>query len=187
MEDHDSGIDSIIEDQALIKGAKIKAAKTKASLIIKALQINSPPILLKEVKKYIKKTTNYTFFVKKVPLSINFSGQIIITGQNVGIMYNSKHNDRRQRFTVAHEFGHLILEHDFKAKTYKEIIDFKSKSAIEIEANVFAAELLMPKDILRKEITNNTVNGIDGLSKKFWVSKKALWFKITNDKLDKYL
>jgi len=58
-------------------------------------------------------------------------------------------NERRWRFTVAHELGHLLLGHGSKACTGSDL--FGSSSSIqEREANVFAAHLLIPSRPLRK-------------------------------------
>lgn len=49
----------------------------------------------------------------------------------------------RQRFTLAHELGHIFLQHHTK---YKYLSDYvKEKSA-----DAFAGELLMPRDIMYK-------------------------------------
>jgi len=55
------------------------------------------------------------------------------------IIYNSAHNIERKRFSVAHEFGHLALEH----KAYS--IGDDEDPAIKKEADDFATELLMPR------------------------------------------
>lgn len=57
----------------------------------------------------------------------------------------------RQRFTIAHEIGHIILNHegvshrDTSYTVYKGIIERMN----EVSANGFAAELLMPEKLLR--------------------------------------
>ena len=60
-----------------------------------------------------------------------------------------------QRFSVAHELGHLVLTHGARALaelcTAGELRG-ESRSAIEAEANAFAAELLMPEPIVAQRI-----------------------------------
>lgn len=55
----------------------------------------------------------------------------------------------RQRFTIAHELGHLILGHD-------DIVDCRSKiyspDEKELEANEFAGNLLIPEEWLYRFI-----------------------------------
>ncbi len=60
----------------------------------------------------------------------------------------------RQRFTIAHEIGHIILDHegishrDTSYTVYKGIIERMN----EVSANSFAAELLMPEQLLREAL-----------------------------------
>jgi len=73
------------------------------------------------------------------------------------ILLNKSDLDKRQRFTLAHEIGHIVL-HDQKSK--EEIVDYRKdilnpQGTKEREANKFAAELLMPEDEFRKQFANN--------------------------------
>lgn len=78
------------------------------------------------------------------------------------IAVNKKNSTERKRFTVAHELGHLLLHasetlHVDKQGTATPVYfrnDESSKATRinEIEANQFAAELLMPSDEILKSI-----------------------------------
>lgn len=48
----------------------------------------------------------------------------------------------RKRFTLAHEIGHIILKHFEQFDVYS--LSDEEKDILDIEANVFAGELLMP-------------------------------------------
>src|SRR6266852_4766953 len=52
----------------------------------------------------------------------------------------------RRRFAIAHELGHLLLQQSsqFTLCTGKDLVPFYTNSPDELEANVFAAALLMP-------------------------------------------
>jgi Zn-dependent peptidase ImmA (M78 family) len=75
--------------------------------------------------------------------------------QSWAIVVNKSHAMVRKRFTVAHELGHLFL-HGYTAPHADRgfLIRLRSARASdgtvaeEIEANQFAAELLMPKEAL---------------------------------------
>lgn len=60
----------------------------------------------------------------------------------------------RQRFTIAHEIGHILLGHegisyrDPNNEQYNDLV----KRMNEVSANGFAAELLMPEKLLRKAL-----------------------------------
>lgn len=65
----------------------------------------------------------------------------------VYIGLNQKDSLVRQRFTLAHELGHYVLHMDYGKNSYQEIYTRSNESSTqEVEANYFAAELLMPKD-----------------------------------------
>jgi Zn-dependent peptidase ImmA (M78 family) len=62
----------------------------------------------------------------------------------------------RRRFAVAHELGHLELKHNPSAPTQcgekQFIMWYKSQNDQEVEANLFAAELLMPEAMFSREL-----------------------------------
>lgn len=79
------------------------------------------------------------------------------------VKVNAQNHLVRQRFSIAHEIGHHILhtEHDSAAS-----------SLIERQANAFAAALLMPAGLLRREIKRTS--DFDELQRRFQVSRDAL-------------
>jgi Zn-dependent peptidase ImmA (M78 family) len=104
---------------------------------------------------------------------------------------NSSHHSNRQRFTVAHELGHLRYHEgeihvDRKLQINRR--DAISSLAIdpdEIEANRFAAELLMPfrlisVDLMTRELDVEDDDQIRELAKKYQVSAQAMTHRITN-------
>lgn len=78
----------------------------------------------------------------------NVSG--IVDHENKKIFFNSNEPSTRNRFTIAHEIGHIILHPD------QDHVDFRSPfpggihEIKEQEANKFAAALLMPKNEFKK-------------------------------------
>lgn len=60
----------------------------------------------------------------------------------VGI--NADHHPVRQRFTLAHELGHLHLDHQPRVELASDVFG-SSTDPQEVEANYFAAELLAPR------------------------------------------
>lgn len=155
----------------------------KASQIVDSLKLSSPPIVLRDVIKHLHEVMGYKFFVDKINLKDTYSGQIVISGMNVGILYNQNHTQVRQRFTVAHELGHLILSNGQKMETMDEIVDLTTKSRAEVEANNFAAELLMPTKLLRTILKQGPIGSVEALAKQFDVSTEAMWYQITKSNL----
>jgi Zn-dependent peptidase ImmA (M78 family) len=79
----------------------------------------------------------------------------------------------RQRFTIAHELGHLFLHHG--ELKFRDHITMLGIDPMEREANQFAAELLMPEWLLRTFMTDRTV---DELAALFDVSPQAMGIRM---------
>lgn len=101
----------------------------------------------------------------------------LITNTNGGIIrVNNNQSEERTRFTIAHEIGHYRLH---KEKIL--IIDNKQNlgswhsHSIETEANIFAAELLMPEFLFTTELKREfpSMKLVNKLSKKYRTSKLA--------------
>jgi len=96
------------------------------------------------------------------------SGVLVIKEGYAIVGVNEGHHPNRQRFTLAHEVGHLLL-HSRSSKVFIDASpvffrDEKSSEGTElqeIEANAFAAELLMPRKILKELIRKQPVNAFD--------------------------
>jgi hypothetical protein len=89
------------------------------------------------------------------------------SGKRWGIYYNLKSSPPRWRFTIAHEFGHYVLHR----KKYPEgircdeaAVDGRNGVEIEREANDFAATLLMPLDVFRRQVSPKDRPDFDQLS-----------------------
>jgi Zn-dependent peptidase ImmA (M78 family) len=88
---------------------------------------------------------------------------------------------RRFRFTIAHELGHWIchaLEGADPAVTYCRPIDLTEAAdrSLEREANVFAAELLMPEPAVREAWAEFA--DTDRLAGRFDVSPSAMRWRL---------
>lgn len=90
---------------------------------------------------------------REVQLSSELSGLLVRDGSRKVISYNAADPEVRQRFTIAHEIGHLLMHagrphiaetkklvHVSKRETSRAYADARE----EREANQFAAALLMP-------------------------------------------
>ena len=110
------------------------------------------------------------YITEELPDNISGASMTTKNGKQI-IVVNKNQPKKRKKFTGAHELGHLILNHDTSLNTQDKAINtdeekLKNPSQIlfrddkasegsdwrEIEANHFAASLLMPKEILNKEI-----------------------------------
>lgn len=90
------------------------------------------------------------------------------------IGYNRDHAGCRQRFTVGHEIGHLLMRHGCTGPTMGGYHNEK-------EANYFAAELLMPTELVKKDF--RSLQDIPKMSKLYRVSTHAMGLKLMDAKL----
>jgi Zn-dependent peptidase ImmA (M78 family) len=105
-----------------------------------------------------------------------------------------QHHPNRQRFTIAHEIGHLVLQREALSgqvhvdKQFRVLMrDSKASAGIdntEIEANQFAAELLIPTKLITQaieaEFDIEDESLFEYLVKRFKVSKQMLEYRIRN-------
>ena len=107
------------------------------------------------------------------------------------IVLNNSHSDTRKRFTLAHELGHFVLHSD-PLDVVTEKIHFRMSSGAsfdvnEVAANAFAAELLMPMNVVGQELKTLFPEGFSlaqidqaasTLAPKFDVSQDAMRYRI---------
>ena len=86
------------------------------------------------------------------PLSDNFSGMSLKSGDKRFMLVNSNHPKCRQHFTIAHELYHLYLDPNPTPHNY--MADGK-KNDVEQCADAFALMFLMPADGVRQMIPDN--------------------------------
>lgn len=113
----------------------------------------------------------------------NISGFIEVDEENPEtnkICVNKNHCDARQRFTIAHEIGHYVLEHlNSDCKKYRKVdFDNNDYSPEETQANKFAAVLLMPESMIRE--VWQKFSDIKILAATFGVSEGAASYRIKN-------
>lgn len=97
------------------------------------------------------------------------------------IYVNAEDTPTRQLFTIAHELGHVKLEH--KPEQFDVLYRFATtidKNPIEQEANSFAANLLVPESMLKEardkyKLTANASNSLAGL---FGVSQEVMKYRL---------
>ncbi|MFC7050389.1 ImmA/IrrE family metallo-endopeptidase [Emcibacter nanhaiensis] len=98
-------------------------------------------------------------------------------GWHIGV--NKYEVPGRQRFTLAHELAHLLFHRQIIQGRFEEAIKlFRSgdnTKHIEMEANAFAAELLMPSSRFRELWQSDT--SLDEISNAFAVSRYAAEFR----------
>ena len=101
-------------------------------------------------------------------------GTAISSGDKLGIFYRGKDTYNRQRFTIAHELAHCCLHSDNLEITHVELRMQNAEDNREIEANIFAGELLVPNEILLNEYKKFIIPSLTVLSDIFNVSVNVM-------------
>ena len=81
----------------------------------------------------------------------NLLGTVVAIGKVSGIMVTTKRDLHVQRFTLAHELGHILLGHQLSLDRTIEFAGRNapaSRPAEEAAADTFASELLGPKQLV---------------------------------------
>ena len=161
----------------------------RAQDLLASLNIKSAPIPIEKIAKAL------TVQVRFSPFDDELSGMIYVKDGVPIIGVNSLHHPNRQRFTIAHELGHFQLHRQMITnqvhvdKNFPALMrDPKSATGterIEIEANQFAAELLMPRELIEQALAGKQFDidddgPMEEIAKKFRVSKQALQYRIRN-------
>ena len=130
--------------------------------------------------------------LRKTPTEDDVSGFLLKQGPISVIGVNALHHPNRQRFTIAHEIGHFMLDHFDEVHVDKAVIKLRNEASRkgilkeEVEANRFAAELLMPREFLEKELSRGSLSdllddhGMQQLAKRFQVSVQAMSNRLTS-------
>ena len=123
-------------------------------------------------------------------LGTAYSGQISREGDGYVVRVNRNEARERQRFTIGHELAHFLLHRDVIDSSPDGITDtvlYRSGASqrIEHEANRLAAEIVMPMELVEKELAdgfggNVTEASIEALAKRFEVSKAAMEIRLSN-------
>jgi len=161
----------------------------RAKELLARLSIKSPPIPVEKIAKELGAEVRFA------PFDDELSGMVHIKEGVPIIGVNALHHPNRQRFTIAHELGHLELHRQMITSNIHVDKDFPAlmrdsnsatgKEQIEIQANQFAAELLMPRIMIEEALAGKQFDidddaPIEELAKKFRVSKQALEYRIRN-------
>jgi Zn-dependent peptidase ImmA (M78 family) len=161
-------------------------AETEAiRLLAETGQSTTAPIDIEAVARHLGAQ------VVEEKLDRSVSGMLYRDGEHVIIGVNSAHVDRRRRFTVAHEVGHLVLHKgrplvlDHVRVNFRDANSSTASDLEEIQANAFAAEALMPRDQViaaaKKLLDDRAITEaalIEYLAQGFDVSDQAMGYRL---------
>jgi Zn-dependent peptidase ImmA (M78 family) len=157
--------------------------------VLKECGINSRPIPLERILEF------YRIELVQLRAGADIFGAILRQSDRVVIAVNPDQHLNRQRFTVAHELGHFFchysdrdkhVEHvdgDFRV-SWRNAVSSQGVKWDEIEANRFAAALLMPETLLRQDLdrlaSSSNKEVADVLASTYKVSRVAMQFRLIN-------
>jgi Zn-dependent peptidase ImmA (M78 family) len=161
----------------------------EAKRLLAELNVTNPPVPVDRIARHLGARIRFS------PFDGEISGMSYIKDGVPIIGVNSLHPPNRQRFTIAHECGHLVLHRDLISKEVHvdkkfAVLRRDDRSAtgteqVEIDANRFAAELTMPHAFLLRALGNDVIDIDDSdlvnkLAKEFKVSADAMKLRMTN-------
>lgn len=175
-------------------------AEREAQRLLKKFGISKAPVDVESIASNLGLQVSYQTFDDD-----NVSG-MLVRGEGglqlIGV--NERHAPTRQRFTVAHELGHFALHKGREMiidQVLRVAVNLRDQTATqatdseEIQANQFAAELLMPGDWVKQELTlimkkarkAGSIDDVDRvvrkLARRFDVSKQAMEIRMINLRL----
>lgn len=161
-----------------------------AQRLLSAASITEPPVPVERIARDAGAVVSYQPFDAD-----DISGLLYRAADSAPVIgVNSNNAKVRQRFTIAHELGHLqlhrqqelILERHVQVN-FRDATSSTASNQEEVEANHFAAELLMPRELLERNVaallcgrplTDRDL--VQRLASRFEVSHQAMEFRLAS-------
>ncbi len=163
---------------------EIRIIREKVEALLRENRIHKPAVPVEKI------AVKLGLDVRCAPLEGDLSGVLVRNGGEIYIGVNSLHHPNRRRFTIAHELGHFSLHRGIKMHVDRDFRvnwrDDDSSKAVdpeEMEANRFAAELLMPTQLLVRdieELKRLDRRTADLLARRYKVSQQAMRIRLGN-------
>jgi Zn-dependent peptidase ImmA (M78 family) len=165
--------------------ANKEGARQAAQALLVEQNVRSFPVPVERIAK------NLGVRVEYAPLDGELSGLAHIRDGVPIVGINTLHAPNRQRFTLAHELAHIRLHraeleravHVDRGSLRRDALASTGTDAIEIEANAFASELLVPAQLLAAFLNGRSIDleddeAVAALAKRFRVSEAAMRFRL---------
>ena len=157
----------------------------RARRLLNAARIHKPPVPLEQIANYLD------IKIDSSDLGDDCSGVLIRQGDRAVIGVNRSDHPNRRRFTIAHEIGHYVMhERDTYVDTgyrvnFRDLDSGSGTKSEEIEANRFAAALLIPGPMVKRafddfafELAGTGDDELRELANLFGVSTQAMAYRL---------
>lgn len=156
--------------------------KKMAQKVLRECGVSAPPVDLTRIIE-----ANNFIYMEVDTFPDNVSALFVKKDGKDYAFVNARHHPHRRRFSLAHELGHILLNHAMEDLDEVPSIDAPPESMrhyaagdpLEKEANIFASELLMPVALLKKEYAKGA--DIEKLAGVFLVSTQAMTIAVMNN------
>ncbi len=160
-------------------------ARKKAQELLARERITVAPVPVEQLATSLGASIRYE------PFAGELSGLVHRSDDGTVIGVNSMHASTRRRFTIAHEIGHLLLHKNEDLHIDERFpIGFRNETSsqasdpAEIEANQFAAELLMPSNLLTNDLKalsreTDPEAAVAELAARYEVSEQAMAIRLS--------
>lgn len=163
----------------------VTGAIAKANEVLDAVGILGAPVPVEKIARRLGVQIKYA------PLDGDISGMAHIRDGVSVIGVNNLHHPNRQRFTLSHELGHLVLHaselerqvHLDRGSLYRDSVSSEGTNIHEVTANAFASELLMPRRLIDIAVDAGVdmedEEQVGRLARRFRVSMAAMYFRLS--------
>ena len=169
------------------RSVRRKLIQNRVNELLDNCRVKEPPVDLERI------VHSLDIPIQETTIEGDVDGFVVTSAANhtavIGV--NRARPLNRRRFTIAHELGHALLH---TGETVHVDVGFEVKlrnsqssegvSLEEKEANLFAAELLMPERFLHADLDSfgsldlENQDSIRGLARKYQVSSQAMTFRL---------
>lgn len=166
-----------------MRRADPECARKAAKRVLAEAGVRSAPVPVERIVKARGITLQFA------PLGDELSGMAYIKNGLKIIGVNALHHPNRQRFSIAHELAHHVLhvqeiseaihvDRGFRV-LHRNKVSAEGSDPLEVEANAFASELLMPDALLADAIGDAGLDldddaAVEALARRFKVSASAM-------------
>lgn len=148
--------------------------------MLKEYDLDAAPVDVDELAECLGVDVSYESMEDEV------SAMLLIEEGEAHIVVNDDHHPNRQRFSAAHELGHFKLHAGGEDQLFVDRAFFRNQASSigvsrqEIEANAFAAALLMPERLIEEALPDDDSAEIAvwAMAEEFGVSETAMTFRL---------